>query len=191
MTTPDSRLSLLFDVHRVAYLTDELVERALDDQELTGTEFALYSYLKTQGPRTISEVAAGMAASVATASKLLGRVEERGHLMRKDNPADGRSTLVDLNDAGRAAHTAARPGFRTALTAVQNDLGAAIDDIRWALARLDHALTTALDQPAGPEPGSRPSQRTLTYEGDPLSADEETEVRRYIDWLRWQRDADA
>ena len=191
MAPLDSKLSLLFDVHRVAYLTDELVERSLDDQELTGTEFALYSYLKTQGPRTISEVAAGMAASVATASKLLGRVEERGHLVRKDNPADGRSTLVELNEAGRAAHIAARPGFRAALSTIEDDLSATIGDIRWALARLDQALTTALDHPLGPEPGNRPSQRTLTYEGDPLSAAEEAEARRHLVGLRWQRYADA
>ena len=186
MAHTDTRLSLLYDVHRVSSLSHELVERSLEGHEMSGTEFALYSYLVTQGPVTVSAVAAGIAAPIATASKLLGRIEERGHLVRSDNPADGRSTFVDLSDSGRAAHADARPGFRAALERVKDELGGTIDDVRWALARLDNALAASLDQPETTMP-ERPQSRRLDYDDPPLTATEEADARRYIDWLRWQR----
>ncbi len=182
-----SRLSVLYDVHRIAYLAQELVEGALDGHDLSGTEFALYSYLIVEGPVTVSEVARGIAAPLATTSKLLARVEERGHLDRTRNPEDGRSTLVELNDAGRAAHAAARPEFLGALRRVQESLGGAADDVRWALARLDDALAAAMGAEGSLLYPVRPSNRQLSYRGDPLTADEEVEVRRFIEWLRWQR----
>jgi DNA-binding MarR family transcriptional regulator len=185
----DHRLSLLYEVHRVSRLAHELVEGALEDQELNGSEFAMYSYLAATGPQTISEVAAGIAAPIPAASKLLGRAEERGHLTRSDHPSDGRSTLVDLNDAGRAAHAAARPAFGRALAALHTSIGSSMDDLRWALNRLDHGLAAALGEPTGGEAPRRPNTRSLEFDGPPLTAAEENEVRRYIDWLRWQRDA--
>jgi DNA-binding MarR family transcriptional regulator len=184
----DMRLSLLYDVHRVAYLTDQLVERALEGYELSGTEFALYSFLEVHGPVTVTDVASGIAAPLARTSKLLARVEERGHLVRRPNPEDGRSILVELNDAGRKAHTSARPSFLDALVGVERALGSSIDDVRWALARLDDALSTSLETPPSARRAKRPSERSLGYTGDPLTANEEAEALRFIDWLRWQRE---
>lgn len=182
-----SRLSLLYDVHRVAYLTDQLVERSLVDQELSGTDFALYSYLVVNGPATVSAVADSLAASLASTSKLLARADERSHLIRRPNPEDGRSTLVELNEAGLAVHAAAAPSFRTALRGVVEGLGGSVEDVRWALARLDDALAASLDQPLRAAAGEAPSHRMLSYQGAPLTAGEEDEARRYIAWLQHQR----
>ena len=191
MTFDSTRLSLLYDVHRVSYLGHEIVERSLEGHELSGTEFALYSFLVTQGPVTVSDVADGMATPIATTSKMLARVDERGHLARHDNPQDGRSTLVELSSAGRAVHKEAGPGFRDTLHRLQAELGGAIDDVRWALARLDHALSSVLEGRTTVDPGDNRPHRLLSYTGNPLAAAEEAEARRYIDWLRWQRQADA
>lgn len=182
-----SRLSLLYDVHRVSYLSHELVEDSLVGQELSGTEFALYSFLVVHGPATVTEVASGIAASPASTSKLLARVDERAHLTRRPNPDDGRSTFVELNDAGRRAHAAARPGFGTALNNLLEELGGSEDDVRWALTRLDDALSSALQRPKPPQAEGRPGHRLLSYQGAPLTADEEDEARRFIGWLRYQR----
>lgn len=183
-----SRLSLLYDVHRISYLSHALVEEALAQQELSGTEFALYSFLVVHGPVTVTEVASGIAASSASTSKLLARVDERGHLVRHPNPDDGRSTLVELNDDGRAAHATAAPGFRHALSGVLDELGGSVEDVRWALARLDHALSATLNQSAPPSPaGAPPTHRPLSYAGAPLTAAEEDEARRFIGWLQYQR----
>lgn len=187
MTTTDSRLSLLYDVHRVSYLSHELVSQSLAGHDLSGTEFALYSFLVANGPVTVSEVAAGIAAPLATTSKLLARVEKQDHLVRRPNPEDGRSTLVELNAAGRAAHASAGPGFRNALLDVEHELGAAVEDVGWALARLDDALAGALGRPAEAARADATPHRLLSYDGAPLTADEEDETRRFIAWLHWQR----
>lgn len=180
-----SRLSLLYDVHRVAFLTDRLVEESLADQDLSGTDFALYSFLVVNGPTTVSEVGTGIAMSIASASKLLAKVDERGHLERRQNPDDGRSTLVELSEDGRKAHRTAAPAFGAALRRVIKSLGGSVDDVRWSLARLDEALSGALDQ-SPVSAGEPPDHRTLTYPGAPITAAEEDEARRYIAWLQYQ-----
>jgi len=185
---PPPRLSILYDVHRVSRLVGELVEESLTDHEITGTEFALYSLLVVTGPSRVSEVAAGIAAPVATASKLIDRLEQRGDVEKTENPADGRSTLVTLTDAGRAAHKAAGPDFGVALRRVNTALGSAHDDVSWALSRLDHALREALAGHTVDSVRSAAPRRSVTYEGAPLTASEEVEVRRHIDYLRWRRE---
>lgn len=182
------RLSLLYDVHRVSRLTDALIERSLEGHDLNGSEFALYSYLVGSGPVTVSDVADAIAASMATTSKLLARLDERGHLLRQSNPEDGRSILVELNKAGRAAHSVARPSFVASLRRVEDVLGGAVADVRWALVRLDDALRRTLDPAATTRNLEAPAFRTLSYDGAPLTAGEEHETRCYVDWLRWQRE---
>jgi len=180
-----SRLSLLYDVHRVAYLTDRLVEESLADHQLSGTDFAVYSFLVVNGPATVSEVAAGIAMSPASTSKLLAKIDELGHLLRSPNPDDGRSVLVELNEDGRSEHKTTAPPFGAALRRVTDSLGGAVDEVRWSLARLDEALSEALEQQPVPA-GDPPDHRTLNYDGTPLAAAEEDETRRFIAWLQHQ-----
>lgn len=186
-TTAAPRLSILYDVHRVARLVHELVEDSLKSQPLNGTEFALYSLLLVTGPARVSEVAEGIAAPLATASKLLDRLEERGHVERTENPADGRSTLVKLTEAGLAAHRAAGRDFGKALRRLHTALGSSLDNVGWALDRLDRALQAALGQDQLDESSSPPAA-SLDYAGPPLTAAEEEEVRRHIDYVRWRRE---
>lgn len=186
-TQAPPRLSVLYDVHRVSRLVGEVVERALEGQPLSGTEFALYSLLLVTGPTRVSEVAAGIAAPLATASKLLDRLEERGHVERAENPADGRSTLVELTEEGRAAQRAAAADFGVALRALHGVLGGSLDLVAWALGRLDGALQAVLAGEPAAEAEPRPTA-SLVYAGPPLTADEEDEVHRHIDYLRWRRE---
>ena len=186
VTTP--RLSVLYQVHVVARLVHEMVETALVDQPLSGSEFAGYSLLLVQGPATPSELALWDGTPLPTISKMLQRMDDRGHLVRGDNPNDGRSTLVALNDAGREAHTAAAEPFAAALRALHADLGDALDDILWGLARLDEGVRRTMAGPDEPaDVGERRATHGLRYRGSPLTADEEAEVRSFVNWIRWKR----
>jgi DNA-binding MarR family transcriptional regulator len=58
------------------------------------------------GPLTVQEFAGRMNLEKTWASRLVGRMEKRGHLKRVDHPADGRSWLIELTAKGRKEHAA-------------------------------------------------------------------------------------
>lgn len=184
LSTP--RLSILYQLHVLSRLAQSVVERALEWHEMTGSEFAVYSLVKAQGPVTVSEVADWSGTPLPSVSKMLARLEQRGHLARVSNPDDGRSTLVSLTSSGEEAHAAARTDFVEALEHVKSHLGDALDDVRWALGRYDAAMRAALGEPPKAFPSGRPDY-SLSYAGSPLTKPEEEEARWFIEWLHWRR----
>jgi DNA-binding MarR family transcriptional regulator len=97
----------LFLVWLAARSTEALLDEALAPVGLTGDEFALYSMLAARGSITPTELARWMAAPPTTVSSCVKRLEARGHARRAPNPGDGRSSLLRLTRAGRAAHSRA------------------------------------------------------------------------------------
>lgn len=179
-------ISLLYEVGRVAQLTGTLVEDALAGSELNGTDFAVYSFLLVNGPATVSEVAESTGTKSPNTSKLLSKAERLGHLSRRTNPEDGRSTIVELTAAGREAHAAVSPPFGAALRRVNEGLAGSIEDVTWALERLAVALAAAVDGRVGANEVARAGARSLHYPGPPLSSRAEDSVREYIEFVRWQ-----
>jgi DNA-binding MarR family transcriptional regulator len=72
----------------------------------------------------------------------LKRIEGRGHLDRRPNPLDGRSSIVALNEQGRTTHANASRGFFEAMKEVGAGLGD-IASVRLVLQRLDGVLRQA------------------------------------------------
>jgi len=177
------RLSILGDVFVLDRLTAEIMARALEKHPIGGAEFAIYSFLFRYGPMTITELAQAAVLPLPSVSKTLSRLEGLGHISRVENPEDGRSTLVDLTDAGAALHSAAGADFKRCLDDVMERLGGSADVVRWGLRRLEAALRAALGEEASVDDEPRPDQ-SIAYDGRPLTAEEEAEVQRFIDWTR-------
>lgn len=121
-----------------------------------------------------------------TVSAALRRLADRGHLERFAHPTDGRSYLVGLSAAGRAAHASAAASFGAIVATVADELGDEEQDHRQRLQALDASLRRVARLGPRPysldlDPGSAPR---LTYAGPPLSAEQEDEVRRYIEFMR-------
>ena len=182
-------ISVLYQVGRVARLTGTLIDDSMGDSELTGTEFAVYSYLAVHGAATASEIAKSTGTQLPTMSKILAKAEGLGHISRKANPDDGRSSIVELTESGLAEHARVRPTFGAALRRVNEGLGESFDDVTWALNRLTDALTHAIEGTDPGDTGPRTGTRSLSYSGAPLSSHHEGAVRDYIDFLRWQEEA--
>ena len=60
--------------------------------------------LGTSDPLTVQAFAAHMGLEKTWASRLLARMEKRGLIQRRANPADGRSIIVELTRSGSAEH---------------------------------------------------------------------------------------
>jgi DNA-binding MarR family transcriptional regulator len=119
-------------------LTRLLLRRA--PQRISRSEAGLLSSL-TGGPRRITELADLEGHAQPTMTLLVKRLEERGWVARRRDPADGRVVLVSLTDAGTAALEDVRAAYRTVL---RDRLAAMSDAQIAALLTATEALETLL-----------------------------------------------
>lgn len=91
---------------------------------MSGDEFGIYSVLaSSEGGITPSGLAHWMSAPPTTVSSYIRRLESRGHLVRRPDPADGRGTLLVLTAAGRRAFRRAESIYEPVLAQVRQRLG--------------------------------------------------------------------
>jgi DNA-binding MarR family transcriptional regulator len=184
-------MSLLFDLWVVSHLISGALDDVLADASgLSAEEFGFYSLLRRFGPVTLTQVVRWTAMRPTTVSTLVRRLQQRGHVEQRPNPADGRSRLLALTPSGEAAHAAAAATFFAATRTLAAVLGPDEPQQRAVLQRLDAALREVggLD----PRPYTVPTtdvQATggLAYDGPPLTAEEAAHVRAYIDFVRSRR----
>jgi DNA-binding MarR family transcriptional regulator len=125
-------------VPAVSRLTRLLLRRA--PQRISRSEAGLLSSL-TGGPRRITELAELEGHAQPTMTLLVKRLEERGWVARRRDPADGRVVLVSLTSAGAAALEDVRAAYRTVL---RDHLVAMSDAQIAALLTATEALETLL-----------------------------------------------
>jgi DNA-binding MarR family transcriptional regulator len=76
-------------------------EAAAETTGLTPTSVAALATIERHGPLTPSEVASIERVKRPTITRTLGCLEREGLIDRAPDPADGRSSLVSVNGAGR------------------------------------------------------------------------------------------
>src|SRR5919206_2995794 len=119
-------------------LTRLLLRRA--PQRISRSEAGLLSSL-AGGAKRITELADLEGHAQPTMTLLVKRLEERGWVARRRDPADGRVVLVSLTDAGTAALDDVRAAYRTVL---RDHLAAMSDAQIAALLTATEALDTLL-----------------------------------------------
>ena len=130
------RLTLLYQLFVTHQATRRFMRLALAGSDISGEEYALYSYLFANGPRSLSQAARDLGWPVTTLSTMLQPLVESGQLGRVAHPRDRRSRLLTLTDAGRERLQSAIPGFTAAYRQVLRQL----DDGGAEVAVIDAAL---------------------------------------------------
>ena len=131
------RLTLLYQLFLAHQATRRFMRLALAASDISGEEYALYSYLYANGPRSLSRAARDLGWPVTTLSTMLTPLVEHGLLERMPNPEDRRSRLVQLTDAGRERIEEAIPGFTAAYGALLRQLKEDNVDVESVFASLD------------------------------------------------------
>ena len=178
---------MLFDVWLIMHSMTTLIDEALAPTPLSGDDFGLYSLLRASGPVTPTQVSRWTGMRPTTVSVALKRLQARHHGTSGPNPGDRRSYLIGLNDAGIAAHTDAAAQFRTAMERLAAELGTDQRGERLALRRIDSAFRSVLGLDPRPyelDGDGADGDWQLCYGGEPLTSDQEADVRRYIEFLR-------
>src|SRR5947209_13746013 len=116
---------------------------------LTASQYSALATVERAGPIRLAALAEREGVSAPTLSRIVARLEQDRYVERRADPADGRSSLMAVTAAGRAALRKIRRE-RTALLA--RGLAALADDDRHAVAAalpaLEH-LVDAVRDPAG------------------------------------------
>ncbi len=86
----------------------------MDGSGLTPDEYAVYSSLLEFGPLSPTEMAHVVGMPPTTMSHYVRDMRARGHVDEQPNPRDGRSRMLRLSVAGRAAHRRANVAFEQA-----------------------------------------------------------------------------
>jgi DNA-binding MarR family transcriptional regulator len=155
------RLTLLYQL----YLTNQAARRfmrvALADAPLTGEEFAVFSYLFANGPRTLSQAARDLGSPVTSLATLLAPFIDAGRIERRPHPRDRRARLLDLTEAGRADLMATIPPFTAAyqsLVARLTEGGADIESLYAAVATMRSGIEQTSEMIESDEGHATPSE---------------------------------
>ncbi|CAM3024699.1 MarR family winged helix-turn-helix transcriptional regulator [Prescottella defluvii] len=107
-------MTSLFDEDEVSRLRVALgrISRQVDRQtsggELTKTQFSILTTAVRRGPIRASEMAEIETLNPTMLSRMIGKMEAAGLLMRSADPDDGRAVVVAATPEGIALHTALR-----------------------------------------------------------------------------------
>ncbi|MDH4148530.1 MAG: MarR family winged helix-turn-helix transcriptional regulator [Acidimicrobiia bacterium] len=122
-------LSVFDDVVRLEIELWNAVERRLrNDHDLELSWFEVTRAVAGREAATVSEITRELIITVGGASKLVDRIEAAGYLARRPNPADGRSSLIHVTDAGQRM---LRRAESTVVDELQSILGTVLPAKEW------------------------------------------------------------
>lgn len=117
------------------------------EDQVDPSSFPLAKQLMGSDAMRVSDLAANIGLDTSTVSRQIKHLEEKGILERMPDPADGRASLVRLNDSGRQVMQAA---FRRRFERIQGVLkdwsDADRQQLQTLLTRLAADLATANDR---------------------------------------------
>ncbi|MFF1483773.1 MarR family winged helix-turn-helix transcriptional regulator [Streptomyces sp. NPDC058319] len=118
---------------------------ALNDQlrsrhGITASQFEFLRHLRDHPGARVGDLAEFFAIGVGATSKGMDRLEARGWIRRTPNPADRRSSLLELTDTGTALANAAETTFTAISTLIQAAL--APEQLQAAARALQQLRTT-------------------------------------------------
>ena len=108
------RRSLLLQLFASYQRMAALVDRELARDGVDSSGYAALSAIGAFGPLTLTELATMLGLPLTTASDVVRRLEDRGHVSRRPHPDDGRAQLIELTPAGDAAWRAGWPALQRA-----------------------------------------------------------------------------
>lgn len=107
MSKPELRI--LIGLHRAANAIDRQTARAVAPFGLTLGQFAVLEALYHKGDLTVGETQEAILSSSGTIPLIVGNLEKRGYLIRRQDPKDRRRFVLTLTAEGRKLISEAYP----------------------------------------------------------------------------------
>jgi DNA-binding MarR family transcriptional regulator len=147
VSTPPTRpRGFLINTWIAAELVDVVLSRHLAEDGIDSSFYGTLSVIGVWGPLTPSDVADKTGTPLTTVSDRLRRMVESGDVERVAHPADGRSHLVQLTEAGDAHWRQGWPALQRTIKSVGENLERPVEELEAALEDLLEALRKAAGQ---------------------------------------------
>ncbi|HSR70951.1 MAG TPA: MarR family winged helix-turn-helix transcriptional regulator [Kiloniellales bacterium] len=111
-----------FNLRKASRAVSRAYDSALDSTGLTGIQFSLLNCIAVTGPMTATDLAAALAMGRSTLMRHVKPLIERGYVTQLAE-GEGRRRALVLTEAGRQAHGAALPLWRTTQRRIEASLG--------------------------------------------------------------------
>jgi len=139
---------LLLDLYASQQLVAALLSRELGADGVPRELYGLLTEIALAGPVAPTKLAALLGLPPTTLYDYADRLVERGHVVRRPNPADGRSHLLEVTPEGRAV---VRQGGAAVTRVVQALAGRLEETDIEQLEDAMHTLRSALEETAAAE----------------------------------------
>jgi MarR family transcriptional regulator, organic hydroperoxide resistance regulator len=126
---------LIADWQRVTHRLLGALDHELAHLRLSAGEVNLLACLAESEPRTVRALGDATGQRPSTLTGVLDRVERRGLVERRPNPADRRSTLIALTAAGREAARDVAAAFERVAARLAPDTSAEVQRLLSAVER--------------------------------------------------------
>jgi DNA-binding MarR family transcriptional regulator len=131
---------LFLQSHILSQLVGTLIQRVVEGSGITGSEYALTSWLNVIGEATPSKLAGDLGLSATTLSAMIERLVAKGEVRRVPKEGDGRSYLLELTPQGKATNARNAQRFAVELEGLRANLEGDPDEILDAMRVLETAL---------------------------------------------------
>ena len=95
-------LKILIGLHRAANAIDRKTAQLASAYDLTLGQFAVLEALYHKGDLTVGQVQSAILSTSGTIPLIVGKLEQRGYLTRRQDEADRRRWNLHLTETGRA-----------------------------------------------------------------------------------------
>jgi len=136
---------LLLNVWIAGELVASLLDRNLALEGVHTDFYGTVSVIGAFGPLTPSEIAERTGTPLTTVSDRIRRIVADGDAERIPHPADGRSHLVRLTEAGDARWRRGWPALQRTIQQISDNLGRPVDEVQDVLEELIGAMRKASD----------------------------------------------
>jgi DNA-binding MarR family transcriptional regulator len=163
-TTASNLVQCIFDLQRSVRCAASQAARHAD---VGLADEGVLRVINSAGESRASDIAARLGVGASALSRQVAELEERGLIIRRPDPADGRAHLVSLSDEGRERLAAVE---RRRTETIQELLSGWDEDRAHAAAQtiadLDAALRAALDvSPRATKAGTTQDHKSATLAG--------------------------
>ena len=142
---PPEDLELFLEVTLVSHFMFQLARHEFHAAGLDPYMFGLLVHVQHRGTMTPTELAAETRVTNTTIRDQVENLVERGLLVRKANPDDARSYLLELTPAGKRFHERGTAAYDRARAHLARELGRPLEDVQAVVVELRQAAARALD----------------------------------------------
>jgi DNA-binding MarR family transcriptional regulator len=140
-----ANIEIFLEAVLVSHFTQLLVRSEFEADNLDPYMFGLLVHVHARGQMTPSQLAEEVRVTNTTIRDQVQNLVDRGLLVRRPNPKDARSYLLELTEKGESFYERGSVAHDRARKRLESEVGTPLSELRAAVVELRRAAARALD----------------------------------------------